>query len=246
MKKQIAGAALAAAMALSAGAFAQQQSTAPVQDQQQKQGDWGHGRKHRGMHGKMDPQARLDRMSQFLSLSEDQKARIKPVLESEKQQMQALKQDSSMAREDRRAKAMEIHKNTMDQIRPVLNSDQQAKLEQQMQRMKDRRGKGGRMGDPQARFERMSEFLSLTDDQKVKIKPILDNEAQQMQALRQESSSDRRAKAMELRKNTLDQIRPILNSEQQAKLDQQIQRMREHRGKRGGRGWQESGSSQNQ
>lgn len=146
MKKQIFGAALAAIMAVGVGAVAQDQQGAPAQDQQ-KQGRWEHRGGH-GKHGRMDPQARLDRMSQFLNLNEDQKARIKPILESENQQMQALKQDSS-AKQDRRTKAMEIHKSTMDQIKPILNSDQQAKLDQQMQRMKERRRRHGRDGQVQ-------------------------------------------------------------------------------------------------
>jgi periplasmic protein CpxP/Spy len=94
--------------------------------------------------GKMkDPQARLDHMSKVLNLSDDQKAKIKPILDNEAQQMQSLKSDTSTAKQDRHAKAMEVHKSTMDQIRPILNADQQAKLDQQMQKMKEHRAKRG-------------------------------------------------------------------------------------------------------
>ena len=132
---------LGGALLLSASAFAQDQSAGTAsQDQQQKGQKWG-GHRHGG---KMkDPLARLDHMSKMLNLTDDQKTKIKPILENENQQMQALKSDTSTAKQERRAKMMEIHKSTMDQIRPILNSDQQAKLEQQMQKMKEHRAKRG-------------------------------------------------------------------------------------------------------
>jgi protein CpxP len=132
---------LGGALLISTGVFAQDQTTGTAtQEQQQKQQKWG-GHRHGG---KMkDPQARLDRMSKVLNLTDDQKAKIKPILDNENQQMQALKSDTSSAQQDRRAKMMDIHKSTMDQIRPILNSDQQAKLDQQMQRMKEHRAKRG-------------------------------------------------------------------------------------------------------
>jgi periplasmic protein CpxP/Spy len=137
MKKFMVGV-LGGALMISMGAFAQDQTTgAATQDQQEKWGGHRHG-------GKMkDPQARLDHMSKVLNLSDDQKAKIKPLLDNEAQQMQSLKSDTSTAKQDRRAKAMEVHKSTMDQIRPILNADQQAKLDQQMQKMKEHRAKRG-------------------------------------------------------------------------------------------------------
>lgn len=139
MKRLIVGV-LGGALLLSAGAFAQDQTSgAASQDQQQKGQKWAG---HRG--GKMkDPQARLDHMSKTLNLTDDQKAKIKPILDNENQQMQSLKSDTSTAKQDKRAKAMEIHKSSMDQIRSLLNSDQQAKLDQQMQKMKEHRAKRG-------------------------------------------------------------------------------------------------------
>lgn len=143
MKKKLIVSAIAGALLMATGAIAQDQSSTSAATQQQQQQQKAEG--HRGRHGdrKMDPQARLDRMSKALNLTDDQKAKIKPILDNEQQQMQALKSDTSTAKQDRRAKAMEIHKNTMDQIRPILNSDQQAKLDQRMQHMKDRAAKRG-------------------------------------------------------------------------------------------------------
>jgi periplasmic protein CpxP/Spy len=149
--KRIIVSVLGGALLLSTGAFAQEQSSGTAsQDQQQQKGQkWGghrHGAKMK------DPQARLDHMSKVLNLTDDQKAKIKPILDNENQQMQALKSDTSTAKQDKRAKMMDIHKSTMDQIKPILNSEQQAKLDQQMQKMKEhrakRQGKGASAAPP--------------------------------------------------------------------------------------------------
>ena len=138
--KRIIVSVLGGALLLSTGAFAQDQSSGTAsQEQQQQKGQKMAGHRHGG---KMkDPQARLDHMSKVLNLTNDQKAKIKPILDNETQQMQALKSDTSTAKQDKRAKMMDIHKSTMDQIKPILNSEQQAKLDQQMQKMKEHRAK---------------------------------------------------------------------------------------------------------
>src|SRR3954467_5114836 len=137
--KRIIVSVLGGALLLSSGAFAQDQSAGTASQDQQQKGQKMGGHRHGGQ--MKDPQARLDHMSKVLNLTDDQKAKIKPILDNENQQMQGLKSDTSTAKQDKRAKMMDIHKSTMDQIRPILNSDQQAKLDQQMQKMKEHRAK---------------------------------------------------------------------------------------------------------
>lgn len=93
------------------------------------------------------PQERLDSMAKELNLTDDQKAKIKPILEDERDKMQALRQDTSMSREDRMAKMMDIRKNSSDEIKKVLDKDQQKKYDEMM---RSRMGPGGRGGRPQA------------------------------------------------------------------------------------------------
>jgi Spy/CpxP family protein refolding chaperone len=83
-------------------------------------------------------------------------------------------------------------------------------------------GAHGQMSSPQAHLDHLAQVLNLTDDQKNQIKPILDNEATQMQNLRQDTSlsqQDKFAKMRDIRQNTMSKIKPILNPDQQAKLD---------------------------
>lgn len=104
-------------------------------------------------------------------------------------------------------------------------------------------GMRGQKMTPENRLQRLSQKLNLTDAQKNSIKPILENENKQMKALHDDTSiarQDKWAKMQDIHKNTFDQIRPVLNPDQQAKLDQmqknQQERMQQrhaHRGKRG-------------
>lgn len=83
-------------------------------------------------------------------------------------------------------------------------------------------GSKGEQMSPQSRLDRMSETLNLTDVQKQKILPILQDESSKAQSLRDDTSlsqDDKRAKFQALRQGTMNQIRPILTQEQQQKLD---------------------------
>jgi Spy/CpxP family protein refolding chaperone len=107
---------------------------------------------HRGP-GPMGPEQELGWLSDRLKLTDDQKAKIKPLIEDEHKQLTALREDTSQSREEKRAKFKQIHASTYDQIRPLLTEPQQATLkqmeEQREQRMKARQGRGGQAPPPQ-------------------------------------------------------------------------------------------------
>ncbi len=107
---------------------------------QEQQAPPGPGRRGMMM---MSPQERLDAMAKQLNLTDDQKTKIKPILEQEHEKMQALRQDTSLSREDRMSKMMEIRKSTSDEIKKVLTPDQQKKFDE-MRPM----GPGGRGRPP--------------------------------------------------------------------------------------------------
>jgi periplasmic protein CpxP/Spy len=107
--------------------------------------------------------------------------------------------------------------------------------DQQQKQGQMHHGKGQHKMDPQAQLDHMTKTLNLTSDQQAKIKPILDNANQQMQSLKSDTSvqkQDRRSKAMEIHKSTMEQVRAVLTPEQQQKMDQmQQKRMARHSGK---------------
>ena len=116
--------------------FAQMQDSGPAAGQQRKM--------------PMSTDDRLQHMTKMLNLTSDQQTKIRPILDSETQQMQALRTDTSMSRDDKMTKMRSIRENTMSQINPILTSDQQQKWSQmQSQHMHPQGGATGAPGGDQ-------------------------------------------------------------------------------------------------
>ena len=99
---------------------------------------------------------------------------------------------------------------------------------------------GERM-DPQAMLDHMSKELNLTEDQKTKIQPIMEDTQKQMEAVRSDTSlsqQDRMAKAREIHENAKKQVEPILTAEQREKFEKMQQNHHQHMGgrRRGSKG----------
>jgi hypothetical protein len=83
-------------------------------------------------------------------------------------------------------------------------------------------GHGRRHFDPEQRAEMLNKQLKLTSDQQPKVLEILKSEQSQMEKLRSDSSvsrDDRRSKMMDIHKSSNDQIRALLDADQQKKWD---------------------------
>jgi protein CpxP len=115
---------------------------------------------------------------------------------------------------------------------PSQSNDQQSATSQ---------GNGGRHHgppDPAERTRELTKHLKLTSDQQTKVQSALVSEHSQMESVHQDTSlsqQDRRAKMMEIRKSTDDQIRGLLDSNQQKKWDEmQAKREQRMQNRRGG------------
>ncbi len=108
------------------------------------------GQGHRQQMPSVDDQ--VNRLSENLNLSDSQKTQARIILQNQQDQMNALRQDTSMAREDRHSKMREIHQTASGQVRALLNEDQQKKydaLEQERHQEWQGHGRGGGMeGNP--------------------------------------------------------------------------------------------------
>jgi len=93
-----------------------------------------------------DPQQQLDRLTKQLQLTPDQQGKILPILQQRDQQLDALRNDSSLKPADRRAKVVSIMQDSSQQMDTVLTDPQRAKVkamrEKAMERMEERRGQG--------------------------------------------------------------------------------------------------------
>ena len=88
---------------------------------------------HEAMGSTVSPDAHLQMLSQKLNLTEDQKAKLKPILDDQAQQLKSLRDDSSLTPEQKIAKKKAIHETTHDQINSVLTPEQQDKFKQMKQ-----------------------------------------------------------------------------------------------------------------
>jgi periplasmic protein CpxP/Spy len=177
----------------------------------------------------------FDRMAQQLNLTDQQKTQIQGLFQTQRQQSQSIRQDTSLTPEQKQDKLKQLRESTHQQMQSVLTPEQRQKFQQLLSEHeatgKDHMGRGG-MGPgggmgPMAR-------LNLTPDQKSKIQPIMQSSRQQIQAVRADSSltpEQKQAKVREIHQNAMSQVNAVLTPEQQ----QQLQQMRKGRGgKRGG------------
>ena len=143
-------------LGLSAGsAFAQdtQDAPPPPQGQQTGQGTGrgmgqGHGMGH-GPMGSVDDQ--IKHLSKKLNLTDDQQAKLKPILEDQRKQMDTIHSDSSLSREDRFSKMQTLRQSSDTEIKSVLNEDQQKSFDKMREEQHDRMGKwrkGGASAPP--------------------------------------------------------------------------------------------------
>ena len=73
-------------------------------------------------------QEKLQHISTELNLTDDQKQQLKPILQSEVQQLKAVNNDASLSSDQKQAKGREIHQSAKSQMSSILTPDQQKKL----------------------------------------------------------------------------------------------------------------------
>jgi Spy/CpxP family protein refolding chaperone len=73
-------------------------------------------------------QQKLQHLSSELNLSDDQKTKLKPILQNQIAQAKTVNDDSSMSADAKQAKMKEIRTSTQQQMNEILTPDQQQKL----------------------------------------------------------------------------------------------------------------------
>jgi periplasmic protein CpxP/Spy len=121
---------LLATSLLGAAAFAQQNPAPPPAG-----GDQPQPGQRRAMPS-VDDQVKM--LSDRLNLTADQQTKIKPILEDQRTQMQALMKDDSLSQDDRRAKMHSLRESTNSKIRDLLTDDQKNQFDEMRQQMRDR------------------------------------------------------------------------------------------------------------
>ncbi len=117
---------LIAALAVGGLLFCTNLSSAQNADQGKKKG--------------FSPQARVERLTTELNLTEDQKPKVLAVFEEQSKKMQALREDTSTPREQRREKMTAIQEESNKKLKTILKPDQWEKYQKQMEEMKKKAG----------------------------------------------------------------------------------------------------------
>ena len=92
--------------------------------------------------------SRLQMLSDKLNLSDDQKTKLKPILQDEASQLNALKSDTSMTSQQKMDKAKEIRASHKSQIDTILTPDQQQKWQQMRQQAMEKMGEQHEKQEP--------------------------------------------------------------------------------------------------
>ena len=91
---------------------------------------------------------------------------------------------------------------------------------------------GGHMMDPDQRLAHMTKRYKLTADQQSQIKPILQDEQQQMESMLSDTTTpreDKRAKMMSVHEASTQKIEAVLTDQQKQKFEADQQKMQQRR-----------------
>ena len=108
---------------------------------------------------------------------------------------------------------------------PLAQSPVEAQTKQTNAARKGEKQRGPGQGQQRDLLEMMAQYLNLTDSQKTRIKPILEQSMQKSRKVRADKSltpEQRRKKMLLIRDETQKKIEPILTAEQRKKLNAQI------------------------
>lgn len=80
----------------------------------------------------------LEMMTKRLNLTADQQAQVKSIQQDTREQMMALRNDSTLSQDQRQAKMMDVRKSSQDKIRGVLTDEQKPKFDAMQAQMRGR------------------------------------------------------------------------------------------------------------
>ena len=89
----------------------------------------------------------IKHLSKKLNLTGDQQAKLKPILEDQRKQMEQIHNDSSLSREDRFSKMQALRQSSDTQIKSVLTEEQQKNFDKMRAEQQDRMKQWRRGGE---------------------------------------------------------------------------------------------------
>ena len=159
---------------------------------------------------------RMQELGEKLNLTEEQKKSIRPIIEIEVKEIHSVRADESLTAEQKQEKIKAIRQSGKEQMSKMLTPEQQEKLKAIREGVRDEISERIR-----ERMEELSAKLELTEKQKKAIKPIVENEAKEIQTVSTNENlvpEQKRAKVKAIRQSAEEQINKLLTPAQQEKL----------------------------
>lgn len=158
-----------------------------------------------------------------LNLTDDQKGKAEGILLDLRDTLQKTLQDPNVELRDKMIAIRSAVQSTQTQIRDLLDKDQKTSFDAGMDKLRAEllSGRGGmQLVD---RLERAMETVDLTDEQKPKVRAIIDDAIEKLKAIRDDARIDAdpaniRAKAQQLREEIHGELSQILTPDQFTKL----------------------------
>ena len=171
----------------------------------------------------------LRRLGEELQLTDAQKEKLMPQLRDEGEKMRALWADTKLSREEKMAKFKELRELASAKTKAILTPEQQEKWEKIRANMAAGRGLPGGPGAPGGPaaagrdfLQRMVDELGLSDAQREKMRPVMQEEFAKIRELREDNSVAREDKLVKFRavnQATTAKMKEILSQEQLTKWE---------------------------
>lgn len=150
-----------------------------------------------------------------LNLSQDQKGKLKGVLQDSKQQREAIKNDASLSDVQRGAKMKQLKEDQKQKVNEILTPEQR---NQAKENRKDR--KDNKDGQVKAGKKEMAS-LGLSQAQKDQMKSYKEDRKQQSMAIKNDASltpEQKKAKLKVLKADSFSKMQKVLTPEQKEKV----------------------------
>lgn len=131
-RASLAAAVMLIGAAVGAAKLVGQDAQAPPMHQRER-GPAGHGPREHGMGGPRQ----IEMLTRDLSLTPDQVTAVKAIEQDAHQQMDALREDTTVAGADKRTRGRAIHETAMGKVRTLLTDGQKTKFDAMQARMKE-------------------------------------------------------------------------------------------------------------
>ena len=152
-----------------------------------------------------------------LNLTDDQKAQMKSLNESFRQQMQELSKNTNVSADELKSKHDALIKDHRERMNAILTAKQRT----QMQAMKQEYGHGKDRGARSRRFEEMTKNLNLTPEQSAKMETLSKKLKTDIQSIRQNTALGQGEKKDQMRalmKKHKEDMESLLTDEQKEQL----------------------------